>query len=372
MPINPNIALSGQLNQPMNLMDMYKNALSIKRLNQENALGESQLNDQMTMRDVLKKNVIDDGNGGTTLNRQGALSDLYKVNPSKAMDLQKSFKDMDMEQLKAHASAAKELAWSAMPDGSNWGDIRQKAISLGLPNAEKLPENFSPGFAKQWQVATLDGSEQLRNKQHQDDMAQRAADRAESRKARVQEATMKADEKMQGLQTPFGLANTVDDAKQLKEAYESKKNFDNKIEQMIALREKHGGGAMLNREDVERGKQLSKDLLLEYKNMAKLGVLSKSDEDIINAIIPEDPLQYNSLLDAFQGQDPTLNRLKSFKSDSDNDFQNRVGTRTRSGLAETKRSINTGATNDKIREIGGVKYMKVDGGWLPANKVGSR
>lgn len=139
-------------------------------------------------------------------------------------------------------------------------------------------------------------------------------------------------EKMQGLQTPYGLANTVDDAKQLKEAYEAKKNFDNKIQQMIDLRQKHGGGAILNREDVARGKQLSKDLLLEYKNMAKLGVLSKADEDIINAIIPEDPLSYNSPIAAIQGQDPTLSRLKSFKSDSDKDFATRVSTRTREGI----------------------------------------
>jgi hypothetical protein len=140
------------------------------------------------------------------------------------------------------------------------------------------------------------------------------------------------DEKMQGLKTPFGLANSEDDAKKLKEAFVSKKNFDNKIQEMIALREKHGGGAILNREDVERGKQLSKDLLLEYKNMAKLGVLSSSDEKIINAIIPEDPLAYNSPIAAIQGQDPILNRLKKFKGDSDLDFNTQVGTRTRAGV----------------------------------------
>lgn len=138
-------------------------------------------------------------------------------------------------------------------------------------------------------------------------------------------------EKEQGLQTPFGTANTVDDAKQLKEAFESKKNFDNKIQEMIALRQKHGGGAILNREDVGRGKQLSKDLLLEYKNMAKLGVLSAADEAIINEIIPADPLEYNSPLAALQGQDPILHKLKKFKNDSDKDFQTRVSTRTRGG-----------------------------------------
>lgn len=160
-----------------------------------------------------------------------------------------------------------------------------------------------------------------------------AGDRAENRAAREFDKQSKLDEKMQGLKTPFGLANNEDDAKKLKEAYESKQNFDGKISEMIALRKKHGGGASLNRDDVQRGKQLSKDLLLEYKNMAKLGVLSKSDEDIINAIIPEDPLAYNSPLAAIQGQDPILTRLEKFKGDSDRDFSTKVSTRTRNGLA---------------------------------------
>lgn len=143
----------------------------------------------------------------------------------------------------------------------------------------------------------------------------------------------KNEEKMMQLQTPYGLANTVEDAKVLKGAFESKKNFDSKVQEMIDLRNKHGGGAILDREDVARGKQLSKDLLLAYKDMAKLGVLSQADEKILNAIIPEDPLAYNSPLAAMQGQDPTLGRLEKFKGDSDRDFATRVKTRTRAGVS---------------------------------------
>lgn len=133
-------------------------------------------------------------------------------------------------------------------------------------------------------------------------------------------------EKQQALATPFGMANTADDAKQLKEAYESKNNFDGKIKELIQLR-KSKGGEIFDREAVARGKQLSKDLLLEYKNMAKLGVLSKADEDIINAIIPEDPLAFSMM----PGQDPIMTKLESFQKDSDKDFATRVATRTRAG-----------------------------------------
>lgn len=156
---------------------------------------------------------------------------------------------------------------------------------------------------------------------------QKRLDRADARADRRLLTDFKQDEKMQALKTPFGLANTPDDAKQLKEAFEAKKNFDSKIKEMIALREKYGA-EYLNREAVARGKQLSKDLLLEYKNMAKLGVLSQSDENIINAIIPADPLGQ----DWAPGQDPILSNLEKFQTDNDNDFNTRVATRTRAGI----------------------------------------
>lgn len=184
----------------------------------------------------------------------------------------------------------------------------------GNPVTATQFKGFSPALQKMYEIE------------------QKKLDREEGREERRFLQGIKRDEKMQGLKTPFGLANNEDDAKKLKEAFESKKNFDNKIEEMIQLRKDHKGGSLFDRESVARGKQLSKDLLLEYKNMAKLGVLSAADEKIINAIIPADPLEFNSPVAAIQGQDPILNNLTRFKSDSDKDFQTRVATRTRGGV----------------------------------------
>ena len=125
----------------------------------------------------------------------------------------------------------------------------------------------------------------------------------------------------------IGIAKNSDDAKKLKDATVAKHSLESKIKEMIELREKHGGGTIINREDVARAQQLSKDALLSYKNMAKLGVLSKSDEDIVNAIIPSDPLKYNSPLAAIQGQDPILSNLKKFLGDINEDFDNTVSLR---------------------------------------------
>ena len=157
----------------------------------------------------------------------------------------------------------------------------------------------------------------------------------ESKEQRAFDKNEKREEKIQTLKTPYGLANSAQDAKDLKAAHEQKQSFDAKIQDMIDLRKKHKGGAFFNREDVTRGKQLSKDLLLAYKDMAKLGVLSKADEAILNAIIPADPLAY----DFVPGQDPILHQLEKFKEDSKRDFATRVATRTQQGLANYESGI---------------------------------
>jgi hypothetical protein len=154
---------------------------------------------------------------------------------------------------------------------------------------------------------------------------QQKLNRADSREQRNFEKATKEDEKRQGRMTTFGEARTENDAKELKEAAIAKQKFDSSLGEMIKLREKHDGGATFNREDVARGKQLSRDLLLAKKNMENLGVLSKTDEDIVNAIIPKDPLAY----DMVPGQDPILSNMKKFRDDSEKSFQEALSQRLR-------------------------------------------
>jgi hypothetical protein len=173
---------------------------------------------------------------------------------------------------------------------------------------------------------------------------------------------LRIEEKQNQLQTPFGLAQTPDDAKQLKAASEEKSSFDNMIDELIDLRSKKGG-EMLDRDAVSRAQQLSKKLLLSYKNMSKLGVLSQADEAIINAIIPPDPLEFRSPLAAVQGQDPILNNLKKFKEDSNFDFQQKLMNRLRQP-DEALKARNTPQT----KEVNGQMYQKTSGGWQKIKK----
>lgn len=131
-------------------------------------------------------------------------------------------------------------------------------------------------------------------------------------------------EKNQKLETTYGTARTEDDAKQLKGAAETKSKFDAQLQELIALR-KDKGVEYLDRESIARAKQLSRDLLLGYKDLAKLGVLSQSDENILNDIIPNDPLGQ----DWVPGQDPTLHKLQKFQGDVNRDFDSRLNQRLR-------------------------------------------
>lgn len=137
-----------------------------------------------------------------------------------------------------------------------------------------------------------------------------------------EEKERKKKEDILARETPFGLARTKQDAKDIRDGLVEKKIFDNLVDEMIALREKYGG-ELLPSSETDRGKQLSKKALLSYKNMAKLGVLSQADEAIINAIIPKDPTEALTSLNPFS-EDRVMRKLKGLKQDAEKDFQNQL------------------------------------------------
>lgn len=227
-------------------------------------------------------------------------------------DIEKSMKS-DVEKNDKNSEAAKMAQESLIEAGFKPELVSNKSLA-------EL-ESLSP-----YTKMIIDKRKQ--DKEYQFKREENALKRAELGQRRSELQDLKIQEKQNQLQTPFGLAQTSDDAKQLKSASEEKANFDRKIQELIDLRKTYGG-EIGNREAVARGKQLSKDLLLAYKNMSKLGVLSQSDEAIINAIIPPDPLEFRSPLAAMQGQDPILNNLQKFKDDAEADFQQKLRNRLR-------------------------------------------
>lgn len=300
--------------------------------------GKQKFNGQATMADLLKK-----GYGQQALELNQKLAEQERL----AQDQNRQNEEYAFLKKKREIDTISNLLYD-VKDQPSYDRARIMAAQQGI-DVSKMPRGFDPGLVNNWKMSAFTAKDRMDHYFRERELQSRSLDRKEARDERRFQAGIKMDEKMQGLKTPYGLANTEDDAKKLKEAHESKMSFDSKVKEMIDLRKKYGT-EYFNREAVARGKQLSKDLLLEYKNMQKLGVLSKSDEDIINAIIPDDPLGQ----DFAPGQDPILSNLEKFKADSDRDFNTRINTRTRSGIDSAA---------SQIKNINGFDYQKVPGGW---------
>jgi hypothetical protein len=212
-----------------------------------------------------------------------------------------------------------------------------KATQAGQdPDSDKskgkrdLYKKLFPEIVKQMPSFDLLSSDDIEELKSPLELAQRAKDRMvqlqmmkEQKDLVRQEKELakqdKVDRDIEERTTVYGLARTKDDAKKLKEAAEDKDILDRSLEELIDLRNQKGV-EYLDKNAVQRGEQLSKKILLSYKNLAKLGVLSKSDEDIINAIVPEDPLGQ----DWTPFQDPILHRLTKFRGDIQADFNTRL------------------------------------------------
>lgn len=155
---------------------------------------------------------------------------------------------------------------------------------------------------------------------------------------------------------------------------ENKLVLDRTINQMIALRKKHKGASLTNRADVEHAKQLSMKLVLAYKNLAKLGVLSAMDEKILKRIIPYNPLglvhtdaQFAESFNPFVGKDPLLHKMVKFRDDADKEYITSVELRTYPegrdqdlvAEYERRRKIGLGAGYEQSGEVPKKKSGKV-------------
>jgi len=90
-----------------------------------------------------------------------------------------------------------------------------------------------------------------------------------------------------------GMALTKDDAKKTKSYLSDSTTLKELVKEMKGLRKKQGGGEILNRSSVAKGKQLATEAALIMKNIAELGVLAGPDMDLLNKLIPEDPLSFS-------------------------------------------------------------------------------
>lgn len=267
------------------------------------------------------------------------------------------------------AGVATSMLGGSSTMGNEYEDARKSEIAAALEGKRAAQEREAKlgALREKFGISDMDQMDKIDRKQKQyelDEAGRRGTRRhalklndikhGQAKELETIKRSSTDDNKNDELYVPgVGTALTKDDAKKLKNAKISKDKFDRQISEMIALRESKGF-EVLDREAVKRGKQLSKDLLLTYKNLAKLGVLSKSDEEIVNAIIPADPL--SSEPSNLVGQEPTLHVLKKFKNDLDNDFNSTIGVRLKSRDVDNTEQSRDAAPTTVIREINGKRY----------------
>lgn len=114
----------------------------------------------------------------------------------------------------------------------------------------------------------------------------------ENRLLKTQMAQQKADKSADELWTPMGQAKTKNDAKIVKDIYTSYEGSRTNLDELIDLR-KSKGAELMDRKSVNRAKTIAADLTVQYKDLAKLGVLSKDDYRLLERLIPADPLQFD-------------------------------------------------------------------------------
>lgn len=280
----------GAASQGLTMGDMLK---KVKNRNKEEKLNEE-------LKNAYRNNTSINSDGKAILNKNSLLSDLMSLSPEHALEYQNSESQSELAKLRAEEARASRR----LQDKKNRLDIKMKQ------------KEFS-------------------------DAMKPFSESREARKMAYQHGLKSNANIVPGV----GVALNADDAKKLKDAKTMKEKFDRQIGELISLRKKHGV-EYFDREAVGRGKQLSKDLLLTYKNLAKLGVLSKSDEGIVNAIIPSDPLGQ----DWMPGQDSILHQLEKFKGDIESDYASNLGARLKQSFAESREEKGVPSGYDEFSE----------------------
>ena len=117
MPIDARIPLMVQPwnIQPPDLVQPYMQAMQLKQLQGQQQLtglkvdeAQRQEADRVAMRDIYARHLQPDpATGQPTLNREGALADLYKINPELGMKMESEYAEMGARQATAQAAQAK-------------------------------------------------------------------------------------------------------------------------------------------------------------------------------------------------------------------------------------------------------------------------
>jgi len=149
MPLDPSILFKSKAPKFINPLKMAGQAMSLKSMARQGQAQELKLKkaqraekDETQFRAIMQRNVSQDESGQPQLNRKGMLSELYNVNPGRALKMRQEFKQQDIAQEKA--AQANEMAQmkNAMQENEMIGSVfsgvkDQQSLDVALVRAER-------------------------------------------------------------------------------------------------------------------------------------------------------------------------------------------------------------------------------------------
>lgn len=245
--------------------------------------------------------------------------------------------------------------------GSKYPGVTESIKDWDSVSAHDLSTSLSPivkGLEAERQAEIAAGlresSEKSKEKEREVRRQEAQSKEAERRADKEAEKEEKRAEKLRKRTVPgLGIAATEKDATDLKKAKVVKANMIQLIDDMVALREEKGA-EVFDREAVSEGKSLAKDLMLQYKELAELGAITGPDMEILQSIVPDDPLEYSAA--SLVGQDPIMTKLKNLKQQTLKKYDQTLKAKLEEPESDKEQ---------ETKRVGDVTYRKVEGGWVP-------
>lgn len=151
-----------QINDPM---DVAIKGMNMRQLANSNLAAEKKLGQDTALNEAMKNNTAMGPDGKMTMNNQAVVNELYQKDPQQAMAVQKQFEGHDLEKLTNDTKAMQMLFSSATPETGP--ALKAQAIKLGITNADKLPDQWTPETIKGIQNRTLEMKDQIANQLNQ-------------------------------------------------------------------------------------------------------------------------------------------------------------------------------------------------------------
>lgn len=174
MPIDHSIYFQ---QQPVDILGSIERGVSLRDLvdkrNEANRLKQ----EAEAKREAAKRNVIQGEDGRTSLNREGYVADLFKIDPEKAIETQRAFQANQLQDQANRLQIAKQKIdlssqlLGSVTDQTSWDRARNEAIRLGLAEPNELPMQYDPSYVQRAQMQTLSMKDRLDEKFRRDQLA---------------------------------------------------------------------------------------------------------------------------------------------------------------------------------------------------------